>query len=48
MDDLKKYKVEERKIFTLKLSNNFTINTMPLPGGGPIVAMIHNIFSGNF
>ena len=48
MDDMKNYKVKERKIFTLKLSNNFTINTMPLPGGGPIVAMIHNIFGSKF
>ena len=45
---MKNYKVKERKIFTLKLSNNFTINTMPLPGGGPIVAMIHNIFGGKY
>lgn len=48
MNDMKNYKVKERKIFTLKLSNNFTINTMPLPGGGPIVAMIHNIFGGKY
>ena len=48
MEDMKNYTVKERKIFTLKLSNNFTINTMPLPSGGPIVAMIHNIFGGEY
>ena len=46
MDDLSSYTVKERDVFTLKLSNGFSINTMPLPSGGPIVAMIHNIFSG--
>ncbi|XP_066928254.1 glutathione hydrolase 1 proenzyme-like isoform X1 [Clytia hemisphaerica] len=44
--DMANYTVAKRETFTLKLSNGYTINSMPLPGGGPIVGMIHNIISG--
>ena len=46
MADLKKYTTKIRPVFSLPLSNGYTVNTMPAPGGGPIVAMIHNIISG--
>ena len=46
--DMANYTVARREAFTLKLSNGYTINSMPLPGGGPIVGMIHNIISGKY
>lgn len=46
MSDMKNYTVKKRDVLQLKLNNEYTVNTMPLPGGGPIVSMIHNILSG--
>jgi len=48
MADLKNYTAKIRPVLSLPLLNGYTINTMPAPGGGPIVAMIHNIISGEW
>ncbi|XP_065664047.1 glutathione hydrolase 1 proenzyme isoform X2 [Hydra vulgaris] len=47
LDDLKSYTVKTPEILSLKLQkNNLTLNTMGLPSGGPVLAMITNIISG--
>ena len=45
-EDLKNYTVKERKVITMQFPDNLTLNTMSAPGGGPILAMIHNIMTG--
>jgi len=45
---MKNYKVKIRNTLVLKLPNGLTIHTMPAPGGGAALAMIHNIMSGRF
>ena len=40
--------MKTRTVLSLQLSPNLTLQTMPAPGGGPILAMIANIMSGKF